>query len=341
MSKRKNRTTIVICLIIVLLCLLLVVFVPRLFQPAGSPIYQASGEIAHKSLLQFSDQDGFEEQFAATEGQLTQIYNQLSYITPDSEIAKINDYAGLQAVPVSDDTIAVLKEATSFAQDSQGRFDPTVGKVMDIWGLTSNAPILPTEQEKFQALQTVGYFQILIDESARTVKLQKLGGKVILDNILPGYIADRCIALNEQSGVASSGCVFGQAAAVSGLGSKGEPYRISIFEAPNADELGTLTLEAGGCYTLFPEEYAFQIQGEKYYSIINPLDGQPMQDTQIQSITVCAPSAAQAECLAVDLTLQGIDEALQAMDTYPLILQDVNGKLYVSDSLKDQFVVSK
>ncbi len=341
MSKRKNKIMIVICLIIVLLCLLLVVFVPKLFQPEGSPIYQVSGAIAHESLLQFSDQDDFQEQFAATESQLTQIYNQLSYSIPDSEIAKINDYAGLQAVPVSDDTIAVLKQATSFAQDSQGRFDPTVGKVMDIWGLTSNAPILPTEQEQFQALQTVGYSQILIDENARTVKLQKLGGKIVLDNILPGYIADRCIELNEMSGVTSSGCVFEQAAAVSGLGSKGEPYRISIFEEPNADELGTLTLEEGGCYTLFPEEYAFQTHGEKYYSIINPLDGQPMQDTQIQSITVCAPSAAQAECLAVDLTLRGKDEAIQAMDTYPLILQDVDGKLYVSDSLKDQFVLSK
>lgn len=341
MSKKKDKTIIIVCIIVALLCFAAIVFVPKLFQPIGNPLYQTSGEIAHQSLLQFSDQDGFEEQFTATENQLTQIYNELSYSVPNSEISQINDYAGLQAVPVSQDTIAILEQALSFSQASQGRFDPTIGKVLDVWGLTSDSPALPSEQEQMQALQTVGYSQILIDESAQTVKLQKLGGKIVLDGILSGYIADRCVALNQQSGVDSLGCVFGQAAAVSGLGTKGEPYRISIFGDTQSNELGILTLEEGGCFTLFPEKLAVQINGEKYYAIVNPLDGQLMQDTQIQSITVCAPSAAQAEYLAFDLTLQGMDEARKAMTTYPMILQDVDGNLYVSDSLKDQFVLSE
>ncbi|MGA2479592.1 MAG: FAD:protein FMN transferase, partial [Spirochaetia bacterium] len=75
--------------------------------------------------------------FAAAFARIEQVLNRLNMHNPDSEIAAVNRAAGTAAVQVSDDFMEVTREALKLAELTDGRFDPTVGPLVKLWGIGS------------------------------------------------------------------------------------------------------------------------------------------------------------------------------------------------------------
>ena len=80
---------------------------------------------------------------------------------PDSDISKIND-AGGAPVTVHDETIELLKTGISYGDLSGGKFDITIGRLSDLWDISTKAlldqtdvSMIPSDTDIQGALATV------------------------------------------------------------------------------------------------------------------------------------------------------------------------------------------
>ena len=69
-----------------------------------------------------------------------------SHIT-GSDIRRINEAAGREAVKVSPETVFVLQKALEVAEMSGGAFDPTVAPLLDLWGFKTDEPAIPSQND--------------------------------------------------------------------------------------------------------------------------------------------------------------------------------------------------
>ena len=82
---------------------------------------------------------------------------------PDSDISKIND-AGGAPVTVHDETIELLKTGISYGDLSGGKFDITIGRLSDLWDISTkalldqtDASMIPSDADIQAALATSGW----------------------------------------------------------------------------------------------------------------------------------------------------------------------------------------
>lgn len=77
----------------------------------------------------------------------------LSRTIDTSEISQIN--AG-GAVTVSEETASLLAQAQTYTAATDGAFDVTIAPLVSLWGITTDSPYVPTQQEIDALLPLVG-----------------------------------------------------------------------------------------------------------------------------------------------------------------------------------------
>lgn len=163
-----------------------------------------------------------------------QYENYFSTTVPDSDIAKINAAAGAP-VEVHEETIELLQAGLSYGDISDGAFDITIGRLSDLWDFSTKALIdepelspayLPSPEEVSQALATVNYQNVLIDDT--TVSLKDPTAAIDLGGIAKGYIADKMKEYLNEHGVNSGFINLGGNFLALGEKPDGNGYRVGI-----------------------------------------------------------------------------------------------------------------
>ena len=109
----------------------------------------------------------------------------LSRTIDTSEISQIN--AG-GAVTVSEETASLLAQAQTYTAATDGAFDITIAPLVSLWGITTDSPHVPTQQEIDALLPLVGPEHLHL--SGDTVTLDD-GCAIDLGGIAKGYASDR------------------------------------------------------------------------------------------------------------------------------------------------------
>ena len=92
----------------------------------------------------------------------------LSWTDEDSQISKLNAAAG-ETTEVSDELAGYLAKIEQLAGDSDGAFDPTLGKVIRLWNIDGEDPHVPEESELDALLKDVGYQKVTLDGNKVTM----------------------------------------------------------------------------------------------------------------------------------------------------------------------------
>jgi thiamine biosynthesis lipoprotein len=116
-----------------------------------------------------------EATFAACFGRIGEILRDLNMYSADSGITAVNRAAGVKAVPVSADVWEVLRQGLALAAATDGRFDPTVGPLVRLWGIGGEKARVPGPEEIRSALQRIGWKDVILDNAGRTVELRRTG----------------------------------------------------------------------------------------------------------------------------------------------------------------------
>lgn len=257
-----------------------------------------------------------------------------------SEIAQINQNAGLSYVQVSKETFALLKLAKDYCTISEGLFDITIGPLTDLWNITGENPRVPDEKEIQKALELVDYRDLLLDEENCQVMLHRQGQKLNLGGMAKGTAGSQALETARSFGVHSGYLSVGGNIFTLGKKEDGSAYRFGIRNPRGAAseyigivELTDTTMATSGDYERF-----FEKNGIRYHHILDPKTGYPGEGDLI-SVSVICEDGGMADFLSTALFLAGREKAMAYAnaDSFDFVLIDQEKNVYLSEGIKPFF----
>lgn len=200
-----------------------------------------------------------------------------------------------QMVPVSADLANLLQKSVKIHQQTQGRFDISMGALTRLWRRCFLAKRLPTDSDLEQARRQTGMQFIELDGGY--AGLSEVAIDIDLGGIAKGYAVDEALKIMQASGYRHS--------LVDGGGDM-------AFGPPAADTTGWKILlpsgprrvtTAGAVATSGDTQRNMEIDGEKYSHILNPLTGMGIRNSAM--VTVFAEDAATADAYATAYSVPG------------------------------------
>lgn len=259
---------------------------------------------------------------------------------PESEVSRINGFAGIRPVTVSDDTFTVVRTAVEIAEETGGAFDPSIGPLTALWDIGSGREILPEQSEIRRACELVDYRKIMLNAAKRSIYLVDEGMQLDVGGIAKGYASDLAAEILRQQKVPFAIIDFGGNIYVHGNKPGAENWRVGIKipEENNNGILGVLPASNTSIITSGTYERYFYKDGVKYHHIIQPATGYPA-DNGLMSVTVVGKSGLVADAFSTAVFLLGRDEGLAFVERTGIEAIIVNNKkqVYYSDALKGKF----
>ena len=268
--------------------------------------------------------------------EVSRIENLVSDWKPETQISKVNQNAGIQAVKVDDEIFQLVKRAIKVSKLTDGAFDISYASMDKIWKFDGSMKEMPTAEAIKKSVEKIGYQKIILDENAKTIFLKDKGMKLGLGGIAQGFIADKIKTL-----LVSKGCTSGIAnvsgdIAAWGKQPDGKPWTVGIINPMNKNKVfATFPLIDSGVETSGTYEKYVTFNGIRYSHIINPKTGYPAQG--IVSVTIFAKQTEMADVLAKGVFLFGVDAGLNFVNQLKgieCIIVDDKGKIFSSKGIK-------
>lgn len=175
----------------------------------------------------------------AINGSLARVNALMSNWDAGSEISRFNAQSSTESLPVSAELAEVMEAAEYVNAASAGRFDTTIGPMIELWGF--GAPgrgNMPTVDAIETARATSGHANTLRIGAGSLQKVQP-DTQVYLAAIGKGYGADHIGRALADLGVEDYMVEIGGDLFVSGRNAEGLPWQIGI-ETPNAANRGVM-----------------------------------------------------------------------------------------------------
>ncbi|MGM0432385.1 MAG: FAD:protein FMN transferase [Spirochaetota bacterium] len=288
-------------------------------------------------------QSAFDKAFAA----IATVEEHMSVNIPESEVSQINTKAGTgQAHSVSQQTFEVVQEALHIAALSDGAFDPTIGPLVSLWGIGSDDPKIPTEQQIAETLPLIDYQQVEIQESQTSISLPRSQMKLDLGGIAKGYAADEVRTKLAEEGVTSALINLGGNVLTMGTKPDGSLWKIGIQDpaSERGDHVIILELEDMSVVTSGPyERYFTGPDGKRYHHILDPEDGYPVR-RDITSATIVTASSFLADALSTAIYVMGMESGARLVETLEgveALFIDADSTIYVTSGLEDQTIPNR
>lgn len=279
--------------------------------------------------------------YTGMETKIREIESVLSLHLSQSEIAAINENAGVQPVEVSQRTFDLFQRAKELSEQSDGAFDITIAPVVELWGITSDHPHVPTDEELAQAMALMGLEDLVLDEEACTAYLTRPGMAIDLGGIAKGWTADQLREYARELGAERGYVSLGGNLMIIGERPDGDPFKFGMRD-PQGDAstyLGTVTLEDGCTMaTTGGYERYFEEDGIRYHHVLDPRTGYPA-DSDLLSVAVISKDGTLADYLSTTLFVQGLEAAKAAAgsEDYALVMVDQENNVWISGSLRGNF----
>ena len=274
--------------------------------------------------------------------QLAEQYeNYFSNTIPDSDVSKIND-AGGTPVTVHDETIELLETGIAYGNLSEGRFDITIGKLSDLWDISTkalleetDASMIPSDADIKVALATVDYRNIKID--GNEVTLLDADARIDLGGIAKGYIADRMKEFLNEKGITNGFINLGGNVLALGGKPNGGTYTIGIqkpFAQDNSAiasvEVTDETVVSSGIY-----ERNFTVDGTLYHHILDVTTGYPY-DNGLAGVTIITKNSVDGDALSTTCFSLGLEDGMaliEELEDTEAIFITTDNEIYTSSGI--------
>ena len=259
-----------------------------------------------------------------------------------SELMRMNAaLAAGKPFPASPRLAEILRAAQALSRQSQGLFDPGIGRLIQLWGFQDdqfNDSHFPTDAA-VQALMAqhpgIADLQIAADG---TVSSRKRVVAVDLGGFAKGWALDLAAARLRQLGV--NNALIDVGGNLLALGSKGgEPWQVGIQHPRTSGLLATLELQDGEAIGTSGDYYRyFSHGGIRYCHILDPRSGYPAQ--QSQAVTVLADPGQHAGAMSDGASkapfIGGPAHALtlsRATGVNKVLMVDATGQVWLSHAM--------
>ncbi|MBA3565007.1 MAG: FAD:protein FMN transferase [Gammaproteobacteria bacterium] len=224
----------------------------------------------------------------------------------DGALGTINRaFARGETAPIDADLAGLLGEAASLSRASGGLFDPTLGRLVDLWGFSDDeqSPVAPPDAARIRAL---------LDEGLGMQHLRIADGRIASSNpdialdlggFAKGVAVDRAVERLRALGVRNA--IVNAGGDLRVIGRHGDrPWRIGIRHPRGKGVIAELEVHDGeSVFTSGDYERYFDYQGRRYHHILDPRTGEPA--TGAISVTVLHRNAARADAAVTALFVAG------------------------------------
>jgi thiamine biosynthesis lipoprotein len=301
------------------------------------------GTVCRISLYDSSSEEAFDAGFA----RIDEIEQEMSLNIETSEISRINEAAGTgMPVSVSKDTFNVVQKALEIAQRSSGIFDPTIGTLVQMWGIGSDGARIPSEDEITFGLSVTDYTQVDTQPSDRSIMLAQAGMMLDLGGIAKGYAADEVRTVLTEMGIESAIINLGGNVLTVGSKPDGSPWKIGIQDPASSRgeyvmilELANLAVVTSGPY----ERFFVGEDGRRYHHILDTRTGYPA-DSDVTSATIVTESSFLADALSTTVYAMGLEKGMALVEEYDdveAIFINEDNQLFISSGLKAQEIPNR
>ncbi len=270
---------------------------------------------------------------------MQEIENEMSVSIKSSQIYKINSHPG-EAIKIKNDTFKVIKKALLYAKLTKGKFDPSIGPLVELWGIDTENAKVPSQKKISKARKLVNYKWVKINKNKQTVRLVKNGMRLDLGAIAKGYAADEVRQIAKEKEVKSAYVNLGGNVLVIGSKPDGSAWNVGIRD-PRLKQNGVIasikvrdkTIVTSGNY----ERY-FKENGVIYHHILDPITGKPAR-TGIISVSIITHDSFDADALSTSVFILGPEKGLNLIENTPgaeaMMITD-NYNVILSSGLKNK-----
>jgi thiamine biosynthesis lipoprotein len=258
---------------------------------------------------------------------------QLTVYRDDSEVSRLNAHAHFGPIEVEAGLFRLLERAVAIGEATSGGYDVTAGALSVAWGFFKGPKRVPDPNTLAEARARTGRHHLSLDPERRTVAFDRAGVVINLGSIGKGYAIDRAVDLIKGHWWPTPALVHGGQSSLYALGSPPGrfagrwPIALRNPFDPSAP-LGTLWVRNRGLGTSGAAFQQFEANGRVYGHILDPRTGEPAQGPA--SVTVLAPSAAEADALSTAFYLLGPEAAAAFIERHPQV-----GALFVTEGPAD------
>lgn len=286
-----------------------------------------------------------EEAAAAAAKSIGELENLISWRIGDSDVAKLNQEAGVDWISIDSKTLSILETSLDVAQKSNGAFDPTILPISSLWDFGGENQHVPSQQELQKFLPYVNYKNLRINTKDSTASLKNHYMAIDLDAISNGAACDEAIAAYRSSGADYGIIAVGGSVGVFGTKPDRSPWHVAVRDPAtaesNAAAMGEILLDSGFISTSSTYEKRFTQNGVTYHHLLNPKTGYP-ENNGIVSVTVVCSSGTLSDALSYACFILGKDKGMELLNQYYAdgIYIDANNQVYITENLKSKFKIT-
>ena len=238
---------------------------------------------------------------------LVEINDTFSTWQDDSELSQLNRAPVGEWIDVSSELYLMLKLSVEIYQQTDGYFDPGIGRLIDLWGFGASGgrTEAPKREEIEQAFENSS-IRYLLMEDGRVKKTRNI--HINLSAIAKGYAVDEIARLIKMSGIKNFLVEIGGEVVASG-NNRGDDWVVGVErpdnKAPIPIALKDASIATSGNYRNY-----FIWEGKKYMHIFNPSTGLPANN-DLSSVSVIHPQSAMSDAYATAMMAMGSMKAIE------------------------------
>ena len=238
---------------------------------------------------------------------LVEINDTFSTWQDDSELSKLNRASVDEWMDVSSELYSMLKQSEEIYQQTDGYFDPGIGRLIDLWGFGSSGgrTEAPKREEIEKAFENSSISYLLM-EDGRVNKTRDI--HINLSAIAKGYAVDEVARLIKMSGIKNFLVEIGGEVVASGS-NKGDDWVVGV-ERPDNKAPIPIVLKDASIATSGNYRNYFIWEGKKYMHIFNPATGLPANN-DLSSATVIHDQSAMSDAYATAMMAMGSVKAIE------------------------------
>lgn len=257
-----------------------------------------------------------------------------------SELSELNAaFAAGRDQDISPELEAMLQDVAQLSQQSQGAFNPAIGKLVELWGFHADE-FKAVQPDEAQIAQLVAGNPQMDDITFGQGRAQSRNPAVQLDlgGYAKGYALDRAAALLKQQGIRNALVNIG--GNILALGQHGKrAWRVGIQHPRKPGALATLELHDGEAIgTSGDYQRYFESGGKRYCHLIDPRNGHPVQGVQAVTVLTHGTRAGVLSDVASKPVFiagtSGWRTAAQRMGLPEAMLVDAQGGIHLTAALQ-------
>lgn len=265
--------------------------------------------------------------------EMERINQLMSPYIESSELSKINNTAGREALVISPEMFELLDKSIKISELTKGAFDITFASVGYLYNYKENQR--PDDKTIDSLLSAINYKHIQLNAEKSSVKFLNDKVKIDLGGIAKGHAVDNAISLLERMGITNALVTAGGDTRLLG-DRQGKPWIVGIRDPRNRDKQAVLLpMKSSAMSTSGDYERYFEEDGQRYHHILSPKTGKSTYD--VQSVSIIGPSSTYNDALSTAVFVMGLREGLgliNRIDGYDAVVMDNQRKMHYSTGLQ-------